>query len=89
MDEDAVTAGMELLSVQEVPLGLNKGNLRRARKRKGARSGCASCQRGRLKRVCSARAVQLFGRLAVVGTHTLWYFGRHCCLALGFDALGI
>ena len=29
--------------------------------------------RGRLK--CSARAVQLFGRLAVVETHTLWYQG--------------
>ena len=43
--------------------------------------------RGRLKR--SARAVQLFGRLAVVETHTLWYFGHHCCLVVGFDALGI
>ena len=29
---------------------------------------------GRLKR--SARAVQLFGRLAVVETHTFWYFGQ-------------
>ena len=40
----------------------------------------------------SARAVhtvQLFGRLAVVETHTLWYFGHHCCLVVGFDALGI
>ena len=44
-------------------------------------------QRGRLKR--SARAVQLFGLLAVVETHTLWYFGHHCCLVVGFDALGI
>ena len=35
------------------------------------------------------RAVQLFGRLAVVETHTLWYFGHHCCLVVGFDALGI
>ena len=43
--------------------------------------------RGRLKR--SARAVQLFGLLAVVETHTLWYFGHHCCLVVGFDALGI
>ena len=43
--------------------------------------------RGHLK--CSARAVQLFGRLAVVETHTLWYFGHHCCLVVGFDALGI
>ena len=34
-------------------------------------------------------AVQLFGRLAVVETHTLWYFGHHCCLVVGFDALGI
>ena len=25
-------------------------------------------------------AVQLFGRVAVVETHTLWYFGHHCCL---------
>ena len=36
-----------------------------------------------------ARAVQLFGRLAIVETHTLWYFGHHCCLVVGFDALGI
>ena len=43
--------------------------------------------RGRLKR--SARAVQLFGRLAVVETHTLWYFGHHCCLVVGFDAFRI
>ena len=43
--------------------------------------------RGRLKR--SVRAVQLFGRLAIVETHTLWYFGHHCCLVVGFDALGI
>ena len=42
---------------------------------------------GRLKR--SARTVQLFGRLAVVATHTLWYFEHHCCLVVGFDALGI
>ena len=33
--------------------------------------------------------MQLFGRLAVVETHTLWYFGHHCCLIVGFDALGI
>ena len=43
--------------------------------------------RGRLKR--SVRTVQLFGCLAVVETHTLWYFGHHCCLVVGFDALGI
>ena len=42
---------------------------------------------GSLKR--SARAVQLFGRLATVETHTLWYFGHHCSLIVGFDALGI
>ena len=42
---------------------------------------------GRLKR--SARAVQLFGRLAIVETHTLWYLGYNCCLIVGFDALGI
>ena len=34
-------------------------------------------------------AVQLFGRLAVVETHTLWYFGHHCCLVVGSDVLGI
>ena len=45
------------------------------------------CIGGRPKR--SARAMQLFGRLAVVETHTLWFFGHHCCLAVGFDALGI
>ena len=33
--------------------------------------------------------VQLFGRLDVVETHTLWYFGHHCCLVVGFDVLGI
>ena len=33
--------------------------------------------------------MQLFGRLAVVETHILWYFGHHCCLIVGFDALGI
>ena len=38
---------------------------------------------------CSARTVQLFGRLAVVEAHTLWYFGHHFCLVVGFDALGI
>ena len=43
--------------------------------------------RGRLKR--SARAVQPFGRLVAVETHTLWCFGHHCCLVVGFDALGI
>ena len=42
---------------------------------------------GCLKR--SARAVQLFRRPAVVETHNLWYFGHHCCLVVGFDALGI
>ena len=31
-----MTAGMELLSLQEEPLGLNRDNLRRVRKRKGA-----------------------------------------------------
>ena len=36
MDEDGTTAGMELLSLQEEPLGLNRDNLRRVRKRKGA-----------------------------------------------------
>ena len=33
--------------------------------------------------------MQLFGCLAVVETHTLWYFGHHCCLVVGFDALRI
>ena len=37
----------------------------------------------------SASVVQLFGRPAVVETHTLWYFGHHCCLVVGFGALGI
>ena len=37
----------------------------------------------------AVRALQLFGRPAVVETHTLWYFGHHCCLVAGFDALGI
>ena len=32
--------------------------------------------------------VQLFGCLAIVETHTLWYFGHHCFLIVGFDALG-
>ena len=36
MEEDGTKAGMELLSLQEEPLGLNKDNLRRVRKRKGA-----------------------------------------------------
>ena len=45
---------------------------------------------GDLKRNARAvRVVQLFGRLAVVETHTLWYYGDHCCLVVGFDALGI
>ena len=48
-------------------------------------SACTSW--GRVKR--SARAVQLFGRVAVVETHTLWYFGHHCSLIVGFDALGM
>ena len=47
----------------------------------------AHAQTGALK--SSARVVQLFGRLATVETHTLWYFGHHCCLVVGFDALGI
>ena len=51
------------------------------------------CYWGCLKRTArarSARALQRFGRLAVVvETHTLWYFGHHCCLVVGFDALGI
>ena len=36
MEEDGTTAGMELLSLREEPLGLNRDNLRRVRKRKGA-----------------------------------------------------
>ena len=43
--------------------------------------------RGRLKR--NVRAMQLFGCLATVETHTLWYFGHHCSLIVRFDALGI
>ena len=45
MDEDRTTAGMELLILQEEPLGLNRDNVRRVRKRKRPRSGCASCQK--------------------------------------------
>ena len=37
----------------------------------------------------AVRAVQRFGRLAAVETHTLWYLGHHCWLVVGFDALGI
>ena len=36
MEEDGTTAGMELLSLQEEPLGLNRDNLCRVRKQKGA-----------------------------------------------------
>ena len=36
MEEDGATTGMEPLSLQEEPLGLNRDNLRRIRKRKGA-----------------------------------------------------
>ena len=36
MDEDGATAGMELLSLQKEPLGLNRDNLRRVRKHKGS-----------------------------------------------------
>ena len=36
MEEDGTTTGMELLSLQEEPLGLNRDNPRRVRKRKGA-----------------------------------------------------
>ena len=36
MDEDRATANLELLSLKEEPLGLNRDNLRRVRKRKGA-----------------------------------------------------
>ena len=36
MVEDGTTTGMELLSLQEEPLGLNRDNLCRVRKRKGA-----------------------------------------------------
>ena len=36
MEEDGTKAGMELLSLQEEPLGLNRDNLRRVRKRKRA-----------------------------------------------------
>ena len=38
----------------------------------------SSLPRGHIK--CSACAVQPFGRLAVVETHTSWHFGHHCCL---------
>ena len=34
------------------------------------------------------RAQCNYGRLAEVGTHSLWYFGHHC-LVVGFDALGM
>ena len=43
--------------------------------------------KGRLK--CSAHVVQLFGLEAQIETYILWYFGHHCCLVVGFDALGI
>ena len=36
MDEDGATTRLELLSLKEEPLGLNRNNLRRVRKRKGA-----------------------------------------------------
>ena len=36
VEEDGTTSGMELLSLQEEPLGLNRDNLRWVRKRKGA-----------------------------------------------------
>ena len=36
MGEDGTTAGMEPLSLQEEPLGLNRDHLRRVGKRKGA-----------------------------------------------------
>ena len=36
MDEDGTTAGMELVSLREEPLGVNRDNLRRIRKLKGA-----------------------------------------------------
>ena len=36
MEEDGATTGMELLSLQEEPAGLNRDKLRRIRKRKGA-----------------------------------------------------
>ena len=42
--------------------------------------------RGRLKRsACTVRAqCNYFGRLAVVETHILWYFGHHCCFGSRF-----
>ena len=43
MDEDGTKAGMELLSLQEEPLGLNKDLPRQVKKRKGAQSGYKSC----------------------------------------------
>ena len=33
----------------------------------------------------SVYALQLFGHLAVVETHSLWYFGHHCCLGIIAD----
>ena len=42
----------------------------------------------RVQCACNARTMQLFGRLAVVEAHTLWYFGHHCCLVVGFDCIG-
>ena len=36
MDEDGTTGGIELLSLQKEPLGQNRDNLRRVRKRKGS-----------------------------------------------------
>ena len=48
---------------------------------------CEMCVGGCLKR--NARAVQLFGRMAGVETHTLWYFEHHCCFVVGFDGLEI
>ena len=48
---------------------------------------CLALPGWRLKR--SARAVQLFGRLAAVEAHTLWYLGHHSCLVVGSDVSGI
>ena len=62
---------------------------------RGVHAGCTGCMRGpRDGKGYVAIWILIPPPLgpkvgAVVETHTLWYFGHHCCLVVGFDALGI
>ena len=88
------TVGVGTVLIWDVCVAYARGGgylRKRAREASSIRSKEAVCRSNRPLggALSAARAVQLFGRMAVIETHTLWYFGHHCCLVVGSHVLGI